>query len=70
MNEEPQSQMKFWVCPNCGQGHFGDAPPDMCDFCRDFTTWRLVKPFNEPETDGKPEPREYRQLPLFPDEDK
>jgi hypothetical protein len=32
----------FWRCPNCGQVHFGDQPPDMCAYCRDFTTWELI----------------------------
>ena len=35
--------VKIWTCPNCGQTHFGDLPPDMCDVCNDFTTWRLVE---------------------------
>jgi len=30
----------YWQCPNCGQLCFGDLPPDICDYCRDFTTWR------------------------------
>jgi hypothetical protein len=35
--------VKIWTCPNCGQTHFGDVPPDMCAVCNDFTTWRLVE---------------------------
>jgi hypothetical protein len=34
--------MQLWRCPNCGQVHFAEAPPDMCDFCRDFTTWQPI----------------------------
>jgi rubrerythrin len=34
----------IWLCPNCGQSYFGAHPPDLCDYCRDFTTWRRVKP--------------------------
>ncbi|MBL8162042.1 MAG: hypothetical protein JNJ61_08655 [Anaerolineae bacterium] len=29
-----------WECPNCGQTFFGEHPPDLCAYCRDFTTWR------------------------------
>jgi rubrerythrin len=29
-----------WECPNCGQNFFGEQPPDLCAYCRDFTTWR------------------------------
>lgn len=32
----------YWCCPNCGQMHFADLPPDLCDYCDDFTTWQLV----------------------------
>ncbi|MCA0455963.1 MAG: hypothetical protein LCI00_18445 [Chloroflexi bacterium] len=31
-----------WECPNCGQRVFGKQPPDICDYCCDLTTWRLV----------------------------
>lgn len=31
-----------WLCPNCGQLHFADTPPDMCDYCQDFTTWQRI----------------------------
>lgn len=32
--------MNVWLCPNCGQWHFAvEQPPEMCAFCRDFTTW-------------------------------
>ncbi|HEX2618846.1 MAG TPA: hypothetical protein VHL11_01830 [Phototrophicaceae bacterium] len=37
-----ESSICYWRCPNCGQLQFGDTPPDMCAFCRDFTTWQLV----------------------------
>jgi uncharacterized OB-fold protein len=33
----------IWQCPNCGQSYFGEYPPDMCDYCQDFTTWRQVE---------------------------
>lgn len=48
----------MWRCPNCGQTRFGDVPPDMCDFCNDFTTWALY-PVN-----GHTEVYIYIQLPL------
>lgn len=41
--EQKQPDQDFrviWECPNCGQTFFGQYPPDLCDFCRDFTTWR------------------------------
>ncbi|GAB4516189.1 MAG: hypothetical protein OHK0046_21090 [Anaerolineae bacterium] len=41
LSDEP-SRTRLWQCPNCGQVLFSDQPPDMCDFCRDFTTWRLI----------------------------
>ncbi|MBN8592636.1 MAG: hypothetical protein J0M33_12805 [Anaerolineae bacterium] len=31
-----------WRCPNCGQLAFGQVPPEQCDFCQDFTTWRML----------------------------
>lgn len=34
------SAVHLWRCPNCGQVHFAETPPDMCDYCRDFTTWQ------------------------------
>ncbi|MEO8610762.1 MAG: hypothetical protein ABI690_22885 [Chloroflexota bacterium] len=37
------SELIVWCCPNCGQSYFGKNPPDMCDYCRDFTTWRRVE---------------------------
>ncbi|NWF69142.1 MAG: bifunctional DNA primase/polymerase [Chloroflexi bacterium] len=40
--DEGSAELKLWKCPNCGQVHFADVPPDMCDFCRDFTTWKLL----------------------------
>jgi len=42
---QPVSDPDFeitWVCPNCGQQFFGKNPPDLCDYCQDFTTWRRV----------------------------
>jgi rubrerythrin len=33
--------IRIWECPNCGQSYFGENPPDLCDYCQDFTTWRL-----------------------------
>jgi hypothetical protein len=73
-----QQQVLYWMCPNCGQVHFGDVPPDMCDFCQDFTTWRLI-------SGAKPEQRSLppvqvgdeeteggdtgTQLPLFPNDE-
>jgi len=32
-------------CLNCGQNIFvaaASAPPDICQFCGDMTTWRLI----------------------------
>jgi hypothetical protein len=40
----PPPDVPIWLCPNCGQSYFGAHPPDLCDYCRDFTTWRQVKP--------------------------
>jgi uncharacterized membrane protein len=40
-DSESELTMRTWRCPNCGQQHFSDTPPDMCDYCRDFTTWEL-----------------------------
>lgn len=43
--DNPSSKValvRFWQCPNCGQKVFGDIPPDLCDFCADLTTWRLL----------------------------
>jgi hypothetical protein len=44
MTDAPE--IRLWKCPNCGQVHFGDVPPDMCDFCRDFTTWQPHEDFS------------------------
>jgi hypothetical protein len=38
----PGTSLIIWQCPNCGQSYFGEQPPDMCDYCQDFTTWRRV----------------------------
>lgn len=40
----------WWRCPNCGQTYFGEDPPDMCDFCQDFTTWQPYQPREERTT--------------------
>ncbi|MFN8375055.1 MAG: bifunctional DNA primase/polymerase [Anaerolineae bacterium] len=45
---DKEASLKLWKCPNCGQVHFAEEPPDMCDFCRDFTTW---KPLADAEID-------------------
>lgn len=65
----------LWRCPNCGQTHFGEAPPDMCDFCGDFTTWRRIGAATQVTVEAvlrlEP-PVRYIQLPLpwvWPDED-
>lgn len=62
---ERTAQIVRWVCPNCGQTYFSeDAPPDMCDFCSDFTTWQRLslepKPNSRDDEDDLP-----IQLPLF-----
>lgn len=36
---ETSALVNVWLCPNCGQWHFADEPPEMCAFCSDFTTW-------------------------------
>ena len=39
-NQEKQTER--WRCPNCGQHVFVDArcePPDICQYCKDLTTW-------------------------------
>lgn len=41
-SDEPRRSQVYWRCPNCGQMNFSDEPPDMCDFCQDFTTWQPV----------------------------
>ncbi|MFZ4826809.1 MAG: hypothetical protein ACOYLB_05590 [Phototrophicaceae bacterium] len=41
---DPEHPPQRWYCPNCGQVIFGETPPDLCAFCKDFTTW---KQFNE-----------------------
>jgi hypothetical protein len=38
--ESARIAVQLWECPNCGQLLFSDSPPDMCDFCGDFTTWK------------------------------
>ncbi|MDQ7025357.1 MAG: hypothetical protein Q9P01_01125 [Anaerolineae bacterium] len=52
-NETPEKQSSTtekkrvvrWRCPNCGQTLFtapNDEPPDICNYCRDMTTWQRV----------------------------
>ncbi len=54
--------ISWWYCPNCGQTYFGDDPPDMCDFCEDFTTWKRVpRPQRYPDDRDDPPV----QLPLL-----
>jgi hypothetical protein len=54
LQQEPDKQPRrradapIWQCPNCGQNYFGAHPPDMCDYCQDFTTWQPVKPDDQP----------------------
>jgi rubredoxin len=68
---DQQPGVACWVCPNCGQMYFGDTPPDLCDFCADFTTWkRVVCPKahrrNEPHySDETDDDQGTFQLPLF-----
>jgi uncharacterized OB-fold protein len=41
-----QPQIIRWRCPNCGQTLFtaaDDYPPDICDYCKDMTTWQRVQ---------------------------
>ncbi|MBC8100062.1 MAG: hypothetical protein H7Y11_11515 [Armatimonadetes bacterium] len=49
--ENHRSDICYWCCPNCGQVHFSDSPPDMCAFCRDFTTWERVSRAAPPDDD-------------------
>jgi rubrerythrin len=46
----------LWECPNCGQRHFGDYPPDMCDYCHDFTTWRRIAERHDDDDQPKKRP--------------
>jgi len=46
----PPTPVPYWRCPNCGQVHFGDSPPDMCAFCQDFTTWQRLEEDDIPTT--------------------
>jgi hypothetical protein len=54
---EPDGALCYWRCPNCGQMNFSEEPPDMCDFCQDFTTWQLVtedpQTYDQPAKDGQ-----------------
>jgi len=62
---ESGAELCLWVCPNCGQTYFGEHPPDMCDFCADFTTWQTFR-FDAPASGKRRTTREARwiQLPL------
>ncbi|MFZ4815599.1 MAG: hypothetical protein ACOYL5_13760 [Phototrophicaceae bacterium] len=51
----PKQHPNRWICPNCGQIYWGEAPPDLCDFCGDFTTWQPIQD-NPPRTNHQPEP--------------
>ncbi len=35
-----------WRCLNCGQNIFvvsDTEPPDICQYCKDMTTWQLIE---------------------------
>ncbi|RMG86204.1 MAG: winged helix-turn-helix transcriptional regulator [Chloroflexi bacterium] len=52
---ETANTMKLWECPNCGQRHFSDEePPDICDYCQDMTTWRVVAQLSEEDAPNLP----------------
>jgi len=41
--EDEKPTILRWRCPNCGQQVFtnpDEPPPDMCDYCDDYTTWQ------------------------------
>ncbi len=43
IDEEPT--ILCYRCPNCGQHYFcsaDDLPPDLCSYCQDMTTWKLI----------------------------
>lgn len=49
---QPTPTIIHWRCPNCGQTIFtdgDDAPPDLCHFCRDMTTWQRLTTQNSEE---------------------
>ncbi|MCU0499344.1 MAG: hypothetical protein MUF87_18495 [Anaerolineae bacterium] len=57
MNDD-RPAVQYWRCPNCGQLHFGETPPDMCAFCQDFTTWQHLNPMELPHLLGLDDPPE------------
>lgn len=41
----PPPRIVRYRCPNCGQLYFCDSesePPDICQYCRDMTTWQRL----------------------------
>lgn len=43
--EQMSTGLVRWRCPNCGQTYFAapdEAPPDMCHYCEDMTTWQRI----------------------------
>jgi len=68
---EEKPRVARWECPNCGQSYLGDDPPDMCDFCGDFTTWRPLEDLlpaprkPQPRPPGRRDGNTSTQLPLF-----
>lgn len=54
LNDYTESTLHYWRCPNCGQVHFGETPPDMCAFCNDFTTWQLLLDDETPTNTEQP----------------
>jgi predicted RNA-binding Zn-ribbon protein involved in translation (DUF1610 family) len=44
-----------WRCPNCGQTVFTAPdyePPDICNYCRDMTTWQRVTDDKEKDNES------------------
>lgn len=44
---DPTPTIVCYRCPNCGQHCFcsaDEAPPDMCSYCQDMTTWKPIEP--------------------------
>ncbi|GAB1420897.1 hypothetical protein MASR2M15_10230 [Anaerolineales bacterium] len=45
-NDNSQADFIKYQCPNCGQIIFQPSQetclPEICDFCKDMTTWRMV----------------------------
>lgn len=45
--EEDLPTILRWRCPNCGQQVFtppDESPPELCDYCADYTTWERYTP--------------------------